>query len=146
MTRSPEALIEAVLAIDLEHSFSLQARDGVTLCNEAARFICAVLGVYLPRMVANEQHDWLLSDAGKFAGWMPVDAETARQRAELGYVTLPVWKNPNPLAHGHIGVLVPAPKSNPGKLYVAAAGVRNTNGAPLESQFGNLTPDYFTCQ
>lgn len=149
--RSAQELVESVLAVDPEHSFSLQPREGVTLCNEAARFIMAVLDVYLPRMVANEQHDWLASDEGRAHGWMRVDSETARQRAELGYPTLAVWKNPtsspgNP-AHGHIAVVIPAPTTNPGHLYVAAAGLNNTNSSPIEKQFGlSIQPDFFTTQ
>jgi hypothetical protein len=39
---------------------------------------------------------------------------------------------------------VPAPLSDPAGLYVAAAGIRNTNSSPVEYQFGNLPIEFFT--
>jgi len=138
--RSAQALVEAVAAIDPAHSFSLQPRDGVTLCNEAARFMCAVLQVPLVRDIANNQRDWLASSLE----WKTVDVETARQRAESGFPTLAVWKNPTG-GHGHIAVVVPAPLKDPGGVYVAAAGLRNTNCDTLNSQFGlSIYPEFFT--
>lgn len=142
--------MEAVLAIDPEHSFSLQPRDGVTLCNEAVRFMLAVLGGHIPRAVANEQADWLDSAEARAHGWMRCDsstlapAEVAKQRAELGYPTVAVYRNPS--GHGHIALCIPAPDVDEGHLYVAAAGEVCTNSARIEKQFGNLPVAFFTCQ
>lgn len=138
--RNAQALVVAVAAVDPAGSFCLQPANGVTHCNEAARFMCAALGVPLVNDLANKQRDWLAASTE----WMPVDAETARGRAESGFPTLAVWKNPTG-GHGHIALLVPAPLTNPGHIYVAAAGASNTNSAPIERQFGlSLTPEFFT--
>lgn len=138
--RTAQALVVAVAAVDPEHSYALRPRDGVTLCNEAARFLCAALGVPLPRDTANNQRDWLAASTE----WKPVDVETARQRAESGFPTLAVWKNPTG-GHGHIALLVPAPLKDPGGVYVAAAGLRNTNSGTFNSQFGiSIYPEFFT--
>lgn len=142
MERSAQALVEAVAAVDPAHSFCLLPANGLTHCNEAARFMCAALGVPLVNDLANAQRDWLAASTE----WKVVDVETARQRAESGFPTLAVWKNPTgPGAHGHIAVVVPAPLSDPGGMYVAAAGLRNTNCGTLTSQFGlSIYPEFFT--
>ena len=138
--RSAHDLVVAVAAIDPAGSAALQPRDGLTFCNCAARFMCAALGVPLVNDLANKQRDWLAASTE----WQVVDAETARQRAESGFPTLAVWKNPT-AGHGHIALLVPAPLTNPGHIYVAAAGASNTNSAPIERQFGlSLTPEFFS--
>lgn len=138
MGRSIQALVVAIAAIDPQHSFSLMVRDGITLCNEAARFICAALGVPLLRATANEQRDWLAASTE----WQPVDRETARQRIASGFPVLVVYFNPT--GHGHIAVGAPAPLVDPSGFYVAAAGLRNTNCGTLESQFGHLLVEFFT--
>jgi hypothetical protein len=140
MDRSPHALVVAVAAVDPEHSYSLQVRDGVTECNEAARFLCAALGVPLVRAKANEQRDWLAASLE----WQRVDRETARQRIAAGFPTLVVYQNPDRSKHGHIALGVPAPLTDPAGLYVAAAGVFNTNSSPEQRQFGDLPREYFT--
>lgn len=138
--RSAQAIVEAVAAIDPEHTFCLQPSGGYTHCNAAARFICAVLGVPMLNGLANQQRDWLAQSTE----WKPVDVETARLRVISGFPTLAVWKNSSG-GHGHIAVLVPAPLKDPGGVYVAAAGSSNTNCGTLNSQFGlSLYPEFFT--
>lgn len=144
MDRSAQALVVAVAAVDPAGSYCLLPRDGVTHCNEAARFLCAALGVPLLNGLANQQRDWLAASTE----WQTVDRETARQRINSGFPTLIVYKNPspNPDAHGHIALGVPPPLTDPAGLYCAAAGLRNTNSAPVSSQFGSLPVEYFTHQ
>ena len=143
MERTPDNLEAAVLAIDPQESFSLQARDGVTLCNEAVRFMLAALGVKYPRAVANQHADWLQSAEAKADGWEELDPEPARVRAELGFPVVAVWKNDSG-GHGHEMLLTIAPDTGEGHIFVAGAGLRNFNCARIEESFGlSLHPRFY---
>lgn len=140
-----------------------------TRCNGYATACTAALGCPVPPMKANQQHDWLMSNEGQLAGWMHVDSETARQRAQGGYPTMAVWKNVHwrcsrclkPAAgagtcancggttvlvedHGHIALVVPADPTGPTGIYVSAAGQQNFVRCLLARSFGDIKPDYFT--
>lgn len=142
--RTPEAILNVVAIIDPELNASLQARDGLTFCNDAITQLTLPLGCAVPIALANEQHDWLMGGAGKADGWLQVDAETARQRAATGFPTVATWKNPSG-GHGHIMLVVPSPDTDMGHLYVAGAGLKNFNSTRIENSFGlTIHPDFLT--
>jgi hypothetical protein len=142
--RSVRTLLDVVAVLDPEHNASLQPRNSLSYCNDAITELTLALGCPVPIALANAQHDWLLGEAGKADGWMVVDAETARQRAELGFPTVATWKNPTG-GHGHIMLLVPAPDTDVGHIYVAGAGAKNFNRARIEDSFGlSIHPDFVT--
>lgn len=136
-----------------------------TRCNSYVTCCTAALGCAVPPMLANEQHAWLKSNEGQLAGWMHVDSETARKRAELGCPTVAVislfrcpkchavYQSDAPCpedaakpveTHGHIVLVVPADPTGPAGTYVSAAGAQNFVRALLQRSFGNYVPDYFT--
>lgn len=142
MTRSPDAVLGLVSGIDVVNNFAFLARDGVTVCNCYVTVCTAALGCAVPPMLANKQHEWLLSNEGMLAGHMHVDSETARQRAALGYPTIASWSNPQ--GHGHIAMCVPPPFGD-ARLFVSAAGEHNFVRAPIERSFGlGKSIDFFT--
>jgi hypothetical protein len=142
--RTPEAILNVVAIINPAGNASLQPRDGLTFCNDAITQLTLPLGCAVPIALANQQHDWLTGEPGKAAGWVLVDAETARQRAATGFPTVATWKNPTG-GHGHIMLVVPSPDADMGHLYVAGAGVKNFNCARIEDSFGlTIHPDFLT--
>lgn len=143
--------LRAAQNIKLHTNASLLARDGLTFCNCAITEMTAQLVEQpVPLLIANEQHDWLDGDAGKEAGWRKLEddqdgtaIEKARILAEAGAVVVASWKNPTG-GHGHIGLCVPAPDNDKGRLYIAAAGLQNYEQAPIERSFGlSIHPDFY---
>lgn len=156
MTRSPDAVLALIMGVDCVNNFAFLphrralANDSggfdptptLTMCNCLLTVYTAALGCAVPPMLANKQHAWLKSNEGVLAGWMPVDSETARQRAQLGYPTVAAAANPN--GHGHVGLVVPQSVTDKPGLYVSAAGVHNYVRAPIGMSFGTLKPDFWT--
>lgn len=142
MVNSPEAVLALIRGIDVEHNVAFQPRDGLTFCNAYTNVVTSALGCPVPNRLANDQHDWLLSEPGQLAGWGRIDSATASLRSSLGYPVVAAWRNPG--GHGHIAPVVPAPAADPARLYVSAAGAENFVRCPLERSFGVHTPDLFT--
>jgi hypothetical protein len=156
MERSPDAVLALISGLDVVNNFAFaphrraeanglgtwDATPIVTLCNCYVTCCTAALGCAIAPMLANRQHDWLLSPEGQLAGWMHVDSETARQRAQSGYPTVASLANPG--GHGHIALVVPADPVGPPGLYVSSAGGQNYVRCLLARSFGDSTPDYFT--
>jgi hypothetical protein len=151
----PLRALKAARAISLRTNAAFLAHkdeDGnlITLCNCAVNAMTAELGCPVPVLIANEQHDWLDGPAGADAGWYKLEddsdgtaIEKARLLAEAGGVVVASWKNGSG-GHGHIGLCVPAPDTDKGTLYVAAAGVQNFEQAPLTRSFGlSIHPDFY---
>ncbi len=145
MPRSPDALLALASDMAVTHNFAFSPRDGLTFCNCYVAVLTAALRCPILPCLANLQHAWLKSDEGRMAGWMPVDSETARARAGLGYPTVASWRNPRDDKPGHIALLVPAPPGATGH-YVTAAGSENFIRAALGRSFGVNRPDFFTHQ
>lgn len=145
MARSPDALLALVHDMAVTANYAFMPREGLTYCNCYVAVLTAALRAAIPPRLANLQHAWLSSDEGRMAGWMPVDAETARARATLGYPTVAAWRNPKDDKPGHIALLVPAPQGATG-IYVTAAGAENFIRAPLGRSFGVNKPDFWTHQ
>lgn len=143
--RAPDVLLALITDMAVTHNFAFCPREGMTFCNCYLSVLTAALRCPIPPILANLQHAWLLSDEGRMAGWMPVDSETARARAQLGYPTVAAWPNPKHDKPGHVALVVPAPQGAVG-LYVSAAGAENFLRAPLGRSFGINKPDMFTHQ
>lgn len=156
--RSPDAVLALITGLDVVNNFAFlphrralaNATGGydptplLTLCNAYLTVCTAGLGCAVPPMKANSQHTWLKSTEGRRAGWMPIDNETARQRAQLGYPTVGAALNPS--GHGHVALAVPADPTGPVGIYVSAAGAHNFVRCLWHRTFGSLTPDWFTHQ
>lgn len=156
--RTPNAVLALITGLDVVNNFAFlphrratanaaggyDATPVLTLCNAYLTCCTAGLGCAVPPMKANDQHAWLGSPEGKLAGWMPVDNETARQRAQLGFPTVAAFANP--LGHGHVALVVPADPTGPVGVYVSAAGATNFVRCLWHRSFGTFTPDYFTHQ
>ena len=157
VTRSPEALMALVRGLDVANNFAFlphrralaNAKGGwdatpvLTTCNLYVNVCTAALGRPIPPKKANEQVAWLKSERGLLAGYMPVDGETARQRAEGGYPT--VAATTNPAGHGHIALVVPRDPAGPPGIYVSSAGATNHLRCLLFKSFGiNASPEFWT--
>lgn len=152
--RSPDTVLALITGIDVVNNFAFlphrrvldDSRDTITprltLCNAYVTACTAGLGCAIPPMLANKQHAWLKSNEGMLAGWMPVDPETARQRAQLGYPTVAAVMNLS--GHGHIALVVPQAATEPPGLYVSSAGATNFIRTPMARSFGALKPSFFT--
>jgi hypothetical protein len=140
---------EAVAAEQVETN-PLYARDitgdGIAepWCNLFVENVCRRLGALLPAgLRANEQVEWMLSDAGKVAGWEEVDGHVARAMADAELLVVPGWVNPGALRadgsrpSGHVGVLLAG-----GKL--AQAGARRFSSGTVAQGFGARVPTYLS--
>lgn len=154
MTRTPESVLALITGIDVVNNFAFlphrrlldnaASTPVLTMCNTYVTCCTAGLGCAVPPMLANRQHAWLKSAEGKLAGWMPVDSETARQRAQLGYPTVAAWTNPTG-GHGHIALVVPPDPAGPVGVYVSSAGSKNFVRALMQRSFGlSLAAEFFT--
>jgi hypothetical protein len=123
--------------------------DDSTYCSAFAAAVAQKLGVKLlcpPEhsltLLANAQHDWLASRAGRDAGWRPVDSPLAAQEsANAGQLVLAVCKNPDPKEPGHIAVVRPSDKA-PDRIAVAGpqivqAGFKNYRSVDLKTGFAH---------
>lgn len=118
--------------------------DGVPepWCNLLVERVCRRVGVLLPAgLRANEQVEWMLSDAGRVAGWEEVGEHAARAMADAELMVVPGWVNPGPprpdgsRPSGHVGVLLPG-----GKL--AQAGARRFSSGTIAQGFGARVPTF----
>lgn len=145
VARSPDALLALVGDMAVTANYAFAPRDGLTFCNCYVAVLTAALRCPIPPLLANLQNAWLKSDEGRMAGWMPVDSETARARATLGYPTVASWANPRHDKPGHIALVVPAPQGAT-NIHVSAAGAENFVRAALGRSFGVNKPEFFTHQ
>lgn len=127
----------AIDLLDPEHTFAFLRTPTTTACNSLAKCVCACMGVYLPPVIANEQHTYMAASKE----WLALDEEEAALTAATDGLVLASWANPTG-GHGHIAVL--RSSSQPGALRVGAAGLRNFNDAPIQDSFGlSITPQFF---
>lgn len=139
--------LEAVAAEQVETN-PLYARDidgdhqPEPWCNLFVEKVCASVGCPLPPgLRANEQVEWILSDAGRAAGWEEVGEHAARGMADSNLLAIAGWVNPNRNAHGmrssgHVGVHLP------GGRFAQAGRSRFSNGT-LAQGFGRIVPRHF---
>jgi hypothetical protein len=144
--RTPDNLVRAAEQFHVEAHVRYRAWMGKTWCNIFAWDFTRALGCEIPHWVtadgnsappfgpgarettANMLAEWLWTH-GAAHGWRPVESrELAAMRADLGYPTVAVWRNPNATASGHIALMLP-------NDIVIQAGTRNGR-MPLEVGFG----------
>jgi len=89
-----------------------------THCSAFSAAVSLRLEVYLLRppehrttLLASAQGRWLASKDGQEAGWVPVDAMEAQQRANLGEFVVVNYISPDPHKPGHIAVIRPSEKT-----------------------------------
>lgn len=137
MTRTPEALISAVAALEVEAADKYRKRDITgdgqpeTFCNVFIHDVTSVLGCPVPLLLANEQIAWLAEQST----WTPVstlEAESAVRQGEAVVVGYDAKRG-----HGHIALGVPAKYGETG-LWIAQAGASNFSCGRLEWGFGHL--------
>lgn len=139
-------------------------RNGKTYCNIFAWDIMTAMKVQLPHWInsnnvpaepyssgakelnANATYNWL-NNYGEKYGWRKVSAYDAQQRANSGYPTIAIWKNPTG-GSGHVMVIRPEGNgfsyktNNP---VISQAGSTNINYWNVKNALGNNTPVYWTC-
>jgi hypothetical protein len=118
-----------------------------THCSAFVAAAAESLGIYLLHppahshvLLANAQHDWLASDAGKKAGWHAVETAIDAQRlANAGEFVVAAFKNPDPTQPGHIAIVRPVVKSTADIVakgpQITQAGFNNYTSADLASGF-----------
>ena len=90
-------------------------------------------------LTANATYNWLRDYGGGY-GWYTVSAKQAQERANSGYPTVAVWKNPTGKS-GHIAVVRPEGSgyyysSSKGPV-IAQAGGSNYNRTNVSTGFGS---------
>lgn len=135
-----------------------------TYCNIFAWDVMSAMHVSLPHWLKNNQpatyatrkgayelnanatYNWL-KDYGSNYGWRVVSKKEAQSRANSGYPTIAIWKNPSG-ASGH--VMVVRPEGN-GYYYsdykgpvIAQAGSSNKNYWNVVNSMGKYQPMYYT--
>ncbi len=152
----------------VETALRYQPKDGKTYCNIYAWDVANAMDIILPHYLTQ---DLKSADAGSYYytasanvyacfletrgleyGWKPVEAKEAQERANLGYMTIGVWKNTNAAvddngvsAHypsGHIVLIRPQPTGSIYQKskgpYIAQAGSYNTMNANIKDVFNIL--------
>lgn len=133
-------------------------RDSYTYCNIFAWDVMSAMNVTLPHWLnnnapadstkqgqgaypirVNETCVWMNNYATKY-GWRKVDATEAQSRANSGFPTIAIWKNPSGDS-GHIAVVRPegdgySYSSNKGPV-IAQAGKHNYSRANVSGGFGS---------
>lgn len=153
LPRSGALLHIVVRQFDVERNIRYQPRDGKTWCNIFVSDVTAALGAPIPHWVttagrptdhtdkangareltANKTQDWLLELGPKF-GWREIKHGEAVERANAGFPTVAVWKNPQ--SNGHIAILVPGG--------IAQAGGLDKQGKPRNFNLGSLERGFGT--
>jgi hypothetical protein len=125
-----------------------------THCSQFAAAACERLGVYILRppehsavLLANAQHEWLGSEAGRAMGWGAVgSAIEAQDRANKGELVVAVYKNLDEKKSGHIAIIRPGFKT-PEEIAVDGpeviqAGGTNYTKTSLRQGFKNHPKGY----
>ena len=141
-----------------------QKTESSTFCNIFSWDVMSAMGCDLPHwvkdgapagvgeegareMTANATYDWL-AEYGQSYGWRAVTAEESQERADAGYPTVAVWKNPDSGKSGHI--MVVRPQNNKFRYsadegpVIAQAGLDNYDYANVKTAMNEKIPDYYT--
>jgi hypothetical protein len=120
--------------------------SNTTHCSAFVAAAALKLGVYILRppehstvLLANAQNDWLNKDSAT-QGWERVaNSVEAQTRANLGWLVVASYKNPDPQKHGHIAIVRPDSKSAADALadgpQIIQAGSTNYNSTTLQIGF-----------
>lgn len=144
LPRSKEAYQLAIASLQVETNPIYHPGEHLTWCNRFVNNVTALMDCEIPFMLANSQCDWLNTISGRMAGWYECSESKACARAEAGYPTVAVWRNPAdpPVNHGHIAMVVPAVGGV--GCHIAQAGAHNFSCAPLAKGFGSYQPQWFS--
>lgn len=152
--RNRGTLLAVVAQFHVETTRRYQPTKTATWCNIFSWDVTSALGCEVPHWIepktgkparmgrgaqelnANMTLVWLVN-RGPEHGWRETVRHEAQVQAELGFPTLAIWRNPLPLASGHVAVVVPT--VHPSVMHVAQAGSRCFTSAPLEDGFGRNT-------
>lgn len=93
-------------------------------------------------MRANHQARWLRSQRAQINGWLEVDCEGAKLRAEKGCPTVVVYDSEDE-SPGHIAMVRPATGNDARSVAIAQAGVTCFSFGRLERGFGNKPVHFF---
>lgn len=140
--RSPDTLRAVAAQFDVESNPRYQRTATSTFCNIAVWDMTRALGAEVPHWIedktvvkgwrelnVNATLEWM-EIAGGASGWNEVDGAEAARRADAGFPTIVMWKNPG--GHGHIALCLPS-KGN--GIRIAQAGAHNYFDVPLVSGF-----------
>lgn len=153
--RSAAALRAVVAQFDVEFNTRYRRTPYATFCNIFVTDVTKALNVEIPHWLrdtnvplgkrelnANGTLEWLMI-IGTHNGWREVNATEAERRADDGYPTIAIWKNPNMNKPGHIAILLPSDGQG---IQIAQAGAKNFNHGSLAAGFGAVKPiRFFTC-
>lgn len=153
--RSAQALNKVLDQFQVESNIRYRRTQSATYCNIFAWDCTRALGCEIPHWLLNNApassatsgayeintnatYNWL-NAYGRQYGWYTVSAATAQQRANSGYPTVAIWKNPTGES-GHIAMVRPegngyAYSASRGPV-IAQAGASNYNYATISLGFG----------
>ncbi len=160
MPRSKKELLAVIAQLDPERNYLPEdlTGDGIreTKCNWLAADACFDLGVILPgqtpgpRVKAREQALWLAGPAGRIVGWRWAPADQALFAVNRGQPALCTWINPDPTRSSHIALGAPELESDDarrklhaGENFIAQAGLKCFNNAPVSWGFGARKVDWW---
>lgn len=158
-TRSAASLLEIGEAIAEQDRYKPRDVDGngtiETMCNFAFREALKMLDVDIPRMLANDLHDFLLDMRGQARGFARVPTEwMARDLAQQGRPVAAIWKNlllrqttkGLVASPGHVGLLMPARPQDPRSVtWMMQAGAANFAHGTLTQGFGLRPVTFIAC-
>jgi len=158
-TRSPSLTLEIAEALAEQARYQKRDADGDgdidTFCNFLVREGLKMFGVDVPRMLANDLHDYLLDMRGQAKGFVKLPTEwLARKVAETGCPVVVAWKNtalrqtPRGLvaSPGHVGLVVPARPQDPKSVtWIAQAGADTFAHGTLTRGFGTRHVTFAAC-
>lgn len=163
--RSASAYNTVINQFNVETNKRYKRTSNATYCNIFGWDVMSAMNVDLPHWVknnkpatsntsgatemnANATYNWMLNYGVKNYGWKEISAKEAQNRANKGYPTVAIYKNPSGKS-GHIMVVRPEKSSykysaSKGPV-IAQAGSSNYNyGHPSSSILNAKTMKYFT--
>ncbi len=145
LCRSPDHYLQVVSQFDVTKAKRFQPVGSVTYCNIFLWDVTRAMSCEIPHWVAGKELnanavcDWLTKH-GQDYGWLRCDnASAATMRANSGFPTVAVWKNPSPSKSGHVACIIPGVG-----VQIAQAGKKCYFGVQIDKGFGKLVPTFYT--
>lgn len=149
--RSAQRLLAIVgqFALDADVAnprYGKRDRDGVpetleTACNALVRDCVRAMGLEVGGARANDQVEWLSSDAARQRGWGEVSEHAATGCAEEGLPVIVGWHSRG-AGPGHVAMVVPSLGES--GVWIAQAGARCFSRGLLASGFGGRAVTFWT--
>ena len=111
-----------------------------TFCNFFVRDVSEAMGAPVPQVRANEQVQWLGSDAARARGWAAISEHAAQGCAAEGLFVVAGWYNRNG-GSGHVAVVMPSLDED--GTFIAQAGLSNFTHGRLAQGFGPREVSFF---